>query len=266
MTPPSRRAPDPAPPDPPAPPSSPPEPPPGPGAEAAPRRRRRSPEEAQTAILDAAERLFADRGPDRVSVMDVAVEAGVSHSLVLHYFKSYAELVRSVLARRNRAVFQQVKQRLLDPDAQSEPEPDELLGLFLGVVCEPIHARLLAWAALSGEGKNLKMVKNRGLAKVVDLAVARRAARTEQDPHAGAAPSRERIEDAVLVALAAVHGYATGKSIYLPALGLPAPGQPAPGQAAGGGTAGGASDEGAMDERFRKALGAMLRSFLGSGE
>jgi AcrR family transcriptional regulator len=211
-----------------------------------PRRRRRSPEQAQAAILDAAERLFAERGPDRVSVMDVAVEAGVSHSLVLHYFKSYAELVRSVLARRNRTVFQQVKQRLLDPAAQSEPEPDELLGLFLGVVCEPIHARLLSWAALSGEGKNLKMVKNRGLAKVVDLAVARRSARAGQEPHPHAAPPRERIEDAVLVALAAVHGYATGKSIYLPALGH--------------------SDEGAMDERFRKALGAMLRSFLSSAE
>ena len=79
-----------------------------------PRRRRRRPAEAQATILDAAERLFADRGPDAVSVLDVAVEAGVSHSLVLHYFKTYAELVRSVLARRNRLVSQQVKQHLDD--------------------------------------------------------------------------------------------------------------------------------------------------------
>ncbi|HNN97667.1 MAG TPA: helix-turn-helix domain-containing protein [Pseudomonadota bacterium] len=205
----------------------------------APRRRRRAPAEAQALILDAAERLFADRGPDRVSVLDVAVAAGVSHSLVLHYFKTYAELVRSVLARRNRAVFQQVKDRLArDAATGAAPQPDELLGLVLGVVAEPAHARLLAWAALSGEGQHLKMVQNRGLSRVVDLAAARLSSLDE----VGAAVPRDRIEEAILVAIAAVHGYATGKSVYLPALGQ--------------------SDAAAVDLRFRRALGAMLRAFL----
>lgn len=211
------------------------------GGEPAPvtRRRRRAPAEAQALILDAAERLFADRGPDRVSVLDVAVAAGVSHSLVLHYFKSYAELVRSVLARRNRAVFQQVKDRLArDAAVGAAPQPDELLGLILSVVAEPAHARLLAWAALSGEGQHLKMVQNRGLSRVVDLA----AARLSSLGQAGAAVPRDRIEEAILVAIAAVHGYATGKSVYLPALGQ--------------------SDAAAVDLRFRRALGAMLRAFL----
>lgn len=214
---------------------------PAPSPPTEPRRRRRSPEEARTLILDAAERLFADRGPDRVSVLDVAVAAGVSHSLVLHYFKTYAELVRSVLGRRNRAVFQQVKQRLLhDMATQAPPAPDELLGLILATVAEPTHARLLAWAALSGEGQHLKMVQNRGLTRVADLVAARLAMQGEPDR----AVTRERIEDALLVAIAAVHGYATGKSVYLPALG--------------------ASDDQAMDRRFQRALGSMLRTFLES--
>lgn len=205
------------------------------------RRRRRSPEQAQALILDAAERLFAERGPDSVSVLDVAVAAGVSHSLVLHYFKSYAELVRSVLGRRNRAVFEQVKGRLLqDTATQAPPQPDELLGLILAVVSEPTHARLLAWAALSGEGKHLKMVQNRGLGKVVDLVAARVAAMGER----AVTIPRDRIEEAILVAIAAVHGYATGKSVYLPALGQ--------------------SDAAAMDRRFQRALGAMLRTYLGA--
>lgn len=204
----------------------------------APRRRRRSPEEARAAILDAAERLFSEHGPDSVSVLDVAVEAGVSHSLVLHYFKSYAELVRSVLARRNKLVLQQIKERLLAGGGEGGlDQSEELLGLFLGVVCEPTHARLLAWAALSGEGKNLQMVKNRGLAKVVDLAAGQLVARRGR-----AAPPRDRVEEAVLVALSAAHGYATGKSMYLPALGH--------------------TDSDALDARFRRALGAMLRSLL----
>lgn len=203
------------------------------------RRRRRSPAEAQALILDAAERLFAERGPDAVSVLDVAVAAGVSHSLVLHYFGTYAELVRSVLGRRNRAVFEQVRDRLLrDAATQAPPQPDELLGLILSVVSEPSHARLLAWAALSGEGQHLKMVKNRGLAKVVDLVSARLAGLNE----AAAATPRDRVEEAILVAIAAVHGYATGKSVYLPALGQ--------------------TDAAAMDRRFQRALGAMLRAFL----
>lgn len=213
---------------------------------ARPPRKRRSPEEAQTLILDAAERLFAERGPDRVSVLDVAVAAGVSHSLVLHYFKSYAELVRSVLARRNKLVFQQVKQRILsDTATQAPPRPDELLGIVLSVVAEPAHARLLAWAALSGEAQHLRMVKNRGLAKVVDLAMARIAGQHAGDGRKQAPAAdipRERIEEAVLIAIAAVHGYATGKSVYLPALGH--------------------SDAAAMDDRFLKALGTMLKTFV----
>lgn len=222
-------------------------PPPPEDGEAAPRRRRRSPEEARALILDAAEGLFAERGPDAVSVLDVAVAAGVSHSLVLHYFKTYAELVRSVLARRNKLAFQEVKRRLLegansdDGAAQSE----ELLGAFLQIVCEPTHARLLAWAALSGEGQHLKMVKNQGLAKVVDLTCAQLAARRGRRPRQSApAPlPRERVEEAVLVALAAMHGYSTGKSVYAPALGH--------------------TDADGLDPRFRRALGAMLRSYLG---
>jgi AcrR family transcriptional regulator len=207
--------------------------------ESAPRRRRRSPEEAQALILDAAERLFAERGPDRVSVLDVAVAAGVSHSLVLHYFRTYAELVRSVLGRRNRMVFQQVKQRLLaEAETCAPPQPDELIGLILATVAEPTHARLLAWAALSGEGQHLKMVQNQGLSRVVDLL----ALRLSSLGGAAASAPRTRIEDAILVAIAAVHGYATGKSVYLPALG--------------------ATDPDAMDRRFQRALGAMLRTFL----
>lgn len=215
-----------------------------PRSAAAPRapRRRRTPEEARALILDAAEGLFAERGPDRVSVMDVAIAAGVSQTLVLHYFKTYAELVRSVLGRRNRGVFQLIKKRLLeDAQTQGPPSEAELLGRFLDVICEPVHARLLAWAALSGEGKNLKMVENRGLARVVDMLCMVVAARRCQ-PSVSVA-ERAHIEEALLVALAAAHGYAMGKSVYAPALGHKEPG--------------------ALDERFRKVLAAMIRTYLG---
>lgn len=210
-------------------------------------------------ILDAAERLFAERGPDRVSVLDVAVAAGVSHSLVLHYFKTYSDLVRSVLTRRSRAVVQEIKRYLAEHDgAAPDGGPEALLGLFLRTVCEPTHARLLAWAALSGEGRRLKLVESHGLAPIVELFFTRLSRRRRAAPRARAgaaaqtaAPrrpplTRERVEEAILIALAAVHGYATGKSVYLPVLGHSEAQSPD------------------LDSRFRTGLATMLRCYLGA--
>lgn len=211
-----------------------------------------------TEILDAAERLFAAKGPDRVAVADVALEAGVSSALVMHYFKTYAELVRSVLGRRNKLVLQQIKQRMLSRDLHSPvPPSEELLGLFLDVVCEPIHARLLAWAALSGEGIHLRMVQQQGLAKFVDFVLLQFPSVTAQQPDAQAL--RQRLEEGLLVAISATHGYAMGKSVYVPALGLATPTQTAQvpdphlGQSAQRST---------VDDRFRLALATMLRTYL----
>jgi AcrR family transcriptional regulator len=52
------------------------------------------------AILDAAERLFADRGFDGVSVRDVAAEAGVRPGLATYYFPVKLNLFEAVIARR----------------------------------------------------------------------------------------------------------------------------------------------------------------------
>ncbi|HZJ68032.1 MAG TPA: helix-turn-helix domain-containing protein [Kofleriaceae bacterium] len=46
---------------------------------------RRSPEEARTHILDAADAVFRDHLPDAVGLREIAVAAGVSHGLVTHY-------------------------------------------------------------------------------------------------------------------------------------------------------------------------------------
>src|SRR5207253_1612093 len=43
---------------------------------------------ARALIRDAALRLFAELGPDRVSLRRIAGEVGVSHGLVVHHFGS----------------------------------------------------------------------------------------------------------------------------------------------------------------------------------
>jgi AcrR family transcriptional regulator len=56
------------------------------------------PDAVRTALVDAAARLFAERGPDRVSVKQIAAAAGVNHGLVHHYFGSKDALLSAVLA------------------------------------------------------------------------------------------------------------------------------------------------------------------------
>ena len=53
------------------------------------------------AMLDGAQKLFAERGFTGVSVRDIAEAAGVSHALVHRYLGTKEEIYRSVLARND---------------------------------------------------------------------------------------------------------------------------------------------------------------------
>ena len=75
-------------------------------SESAPRGRRarlRSNEagaETRTRLLDAAERLFAERSLDAVSVRDITEMAGANTASVHYHFGSKTELIKSILERR----------------------------------------------------------------------------------------------------------------------------------------------------------------------
>ena len=56
-------------------------------------------QEAQAALLDAAERLLIDAGYAGLTTRRVAAEAGVNHGLVHYYFGSMEELLLQVLER-----------------------------------------------------------------------------------------------------------------------------------------------------------------------
>jgi AcrR family transcriptional regulator len=57
----------------------------------------RGEQEVRAALVGSASRLFAAHGPANVSVRAVAVDAGVNHGLVHHYFGSKDGLLRAVL-------------------------------------------------------------------------------------------------------------------------------------------------------------------------
>jgi TetR/AcrR family transcriptional regulator, regulator of cefoperazone and chloramphenicol sensitivity len=75
---------------------------------------------ARATIRNAALRLFADRGPDAVTVREIATEAGVSPALVVHHFGSKDGLRAEVDAFAARAF-----------DAIFEALPTEELGAVL---------------------------------------------------------------------------------------------------------------------------------------
>jgi AcrR family transcriptional regulator len=64
------------------------------------KRIRRTPEDAQAHILDAAEAILAKGGgPAALRLQDVAHQAGVSHPTILHHFGSREGLVRAINKR-----------------------------------------------------------------------------------------------------------------------------------------------------------------------
>lgn len=59
---------------------------------------KRNAERTKTVILQAARRLFAERGISTVSIRDIAKAAGVSHGLVQQYFGTRARMVAAIIA------------------------------------------------------------------------------------------------------------------------------------------------------------------------
>lgn len=74
--------------------------------------------ETQDRILDAAERLFAERGIDAVSVRSVLAAAGVNVSLVHYHFGGRDGLIEALLRRRLAPITEERLRRLAEVEAR----------------------------------------------------------------------------------------------------------------------------------------------------
>ncbi|MGH9893103.1 MAG: TetR/AcrR family transcriptional regulator, partial [bacterium] len=118
------------------------------------RDRIRDPERSRSAILDAAERLFADQGYDATSLNQVGAAAGVSRGTPGYFFGSKAELYQAVLDRSFTEVREAVREGR-DRALASNETPEAILAgavsdYFDFLAARPHFVRLIEREALNG--------------------------------------------------------------------------------------------------------------------
>jgi AcrR family transcriptional regulator len=152
-----------------------------------PPRVRRSQEASRDNILEAAERLLVQQGPQSLRLADVAKEAGVANATVLHHFGT----INGVQAALMEKMIAELVSGLLAMDVPADPKSGRgaaMQNLFDAFESKGA-ARLAAWLELTGESRRLGSVR-----EAVQSVI-----RHKILPHNDAAP--DQIEDAILVSV-----------------------------------------------------------------
>jgi len=174
-------------------------------------RRRRAPEVAKQELLDAADRVFVEFQPDQVGLKDIAREAGTSHALITHYFGTYAGLIEATLERRLRTLREQTREQLKDVRVLAHPE--SLIAILFRALEDPVHLRLVRWLLASERPSAAHAfgLSANGIQLVASQIAAALAA--NHNPPSAPIPREvvEKVELAIMTAVAAAYGYAIGK-------------------------------------------------------
>lgn len=118
-------------------------------SESAPKRVRRSAEEAKRVILDAAEKRLREGGPEAIRLQDIARDVGISHPAILHHFESRDGLTAAL----ERRAMERLAEDLVAAFASRTTEGTviEVIERVFEVLGRSGHARMLAWRVLQTE-------------------------------------------------------------------------------------------------------------------
>lgn len=133
----------------------------------APKRVRRTADEARTAILDATERMLVETGPAAIRLQQVAAEVGVSHPTVLHHFGSREGLVQAVVGRALAAIRSDVIEAIARFPRDDEDATTAMLERVGEALVREGHGRALAWCALAGMASPIEDLGLSEIAKAV---------------------------------------------------------------------------------------------------
>jgi len=108
---------------------------------------------SRSSILDAAERLLAERGPDEMTLERVGTAAGLSRGAPAYFFGSKAALQAAVLERCRDRLVRAVERAVIEA---GEASPARLLAAGVGayadaLAADPTGARVLLWDFLRSE-------------------------------------------------------------------------------------------------------------------
>lgn len=99
----------------------------------------RSAEDTRSRLIEAAERLFAERGIDGVSLREINQAAGARNAIAVQYhFKDRAGVLMAILARHHPSI-EAFRHRLLDEYEAGEAKEVRLLA---GALVRPLAAKL----------------------------------------------------------------------------------------------------------------------------
>lgn len=111
------------------------------------KRLRRTPEEARRLILETAQELIADTGPEGLRLQEIAARAGISHPLILHHFGSREGLVRAL----TRQAADDLRDRLIAAMASGGASLEQQLERVFDAFRDGLAQRL-AWLAAGERG------------------------------------------------------------------------------------------------------------------
>ncbi len=120
------------------------------------RTRSEAAEASKSAILDAAEALFAENGFAATSLQEICDRAGVTRGLPTYFFGSKEDLYRAVLERTfalslTHELLTLLRDQLHHPDARPEEGLRVVIErLFDFFVTHPTFIRITEWEALNG--------------------------------------------------------------------------------------------------------------------
>jgi len=132
------------------------------------RRNSRDPEATRAALVEAAEEIFLEKGFGNTSLSEIAKRAGITKSLIHHYFGSKEGLWREVKTRR----FMHYANRQMEMLQQAQPSA-ELLKASVAFYFDflrrnPQIVRVLAWMFLEQDQKECMDIDRELIALGVD--------------------------------------------------------------------------------------------------
>jgi len=106
-------------------------------------RKRRSPEEAKSAVLAAAQSRLTRFGLDGLNIAMVASDAGISHGTLLHHFGSAEGMRHSLIRRMTQDMLEEIVTAL-----QDDLPPGQLLQRLFHSLSGDNRSKLIAWRYL----------------------------------------------------------------------------------------------------------------------